>query len=85
MASKVVQVVGDDWTELSAEEKGCFENQCGSTLLYWVSAVAPAAAVTKGHNLPPNEQIGYQINTSLSMKLWGRTIGSGGDVIVTEY
>lgn len=85
MASKIVQVVGNDWTELSAKEKGCFENQAGSTLLYWVADAKPLATFTKGHNLSSNSEIGYQINTSLSMKVWGRTLDTGGDVIVTEY
>ncbi|MEJ6520640.1 hypothetical protein PQI64_12860 [Shewanella bicestrii] len=85
MASKIVQVVGDDWTELSAVEKGCFENQTPDTLLYWVAAAKPVAGFTKGHNLSQFADKGFQINTSLSMKLYGRTLSAAGDVIVTEY
>ena len=85
MASKVVVVVGNDWTELSAAEKGCFENQAGSSLLYWVATTKPATSFVSGHNLPAHSHIGFQVNTSASMKLWARTLASGGDVIVTEY
>lgn len=85
MASKIVPVTGSDWTELSVEEKGCMENQCGSTLIYWVSDVAPAATQTKGHNLSPGADVGFQINTSAAMKVWGRVLSGAGNVIVTEY
>lgn len=85
MASKVVQVIGTDWTELSAAEKGCFENQTPDPLLYWVAAAKPAAGFVKGHNLSQFADKGFQVNTSASMKVWGRTLTVGGDVIVTEY
>lgn len=85
MATKIVEVTAQDWTELSAAEKGCFENQSGSTLLYWVAETKPASAMTKGHNLGHARHIGYQMDTSLLMKLWGRVLSGGGDVVVTEY
>ncbi|BCV65110.1 hypothetical protein TUM17387_04690 [Shewanella carassii] len=85
MASQIVTVQGDDWTQLSAAEKGCFENQAGATLLYWVSDVKPDAAQTVGHNLRHLGDVGFQVNTSLSMKVWGRTLSNAGNVIVTEY
>lgn len=85
MASKIVPVVGNDWTELSAKEKGCFENQAGSTLLYWVATAKPDASFKKGHNLGQLKSVGFQINTSELMKVYGRTLSDGGPVVVTEY
>ncbi|MBU1392401.1 MAG: hypothetical protein KJ856_05755 [Gammaproteobacteria bacterium] len=85
MASKIVQVSGTDWTELSAAEKGCFENQTSDPLLYWVAAAKPAATVVKGHSLSQFADKGFQLNTSSAMKLYGRTLSVAGDVIVTEY
>ncbi len=85
MASRIVPVVGNDWTELSAKEKGCFENQTSSTLLYWVAETKPDASFKEGHNLRQLKSVGFQVNTSELMKVWGRTLSSGGDVVVTEY
>lgn len=85
MASKIVPVVGDDWTELSAAPSGCFENQTNSTLLYWASALKPEATQTKGHQLSMQSDKGFQLDDSIGIKLWGRTLSNGGEVIVTEY
>ncbi|MEK2041121.1 hypothetical protein WOB69_00895 [Vibrio parahaemolyticus] len=84
--SKIVTGVnGSSWVELSAEAKGCIENQCGRPLLLWVSATQPADSLTKGHNLGHTEETGFEIDVSVSMKVWGRTLSGGGDVMVTEF
>ncbi|MBV7315456.1 hypothetical protein [Shewanella sp. NIFS-20-20] len=85
MASKIVPVVGNDWTELSAAPKGCFENQCSAPLIYWVSDVAPLSTQVIGHSLSTGHDKGFQIDDTLSMKLWARTLSTNGNVIVTEY
>ncbi len=85
MSSKVVEVNSSSWTQLSAEAQGCFENQSGNTLLYWVAATAPDDSFQKGHNLSTGDKVGFQVDTSASMIVWARTLSKAGDVIVTEY
>lgn len=85
MASKIVPVIGTDWTELSQAQNGCFENQTGSALKFWVSDTKPDASQTQGHELAPLADKGFQLDTASNAVLWARTLNAAGSVIVTEY
>lgn len=76
-----IDIVSTGWTEIADNIDGKVSNNVGNDIVVREDAADPTASVTTGHRLNPNDIFTFSL--AASQKMWARSIGNDGFVVVT--